>query len=775
LRVNKHSALTAVSFTEYAPLDVNHGDTVTDFLPMERDRKITIQSAAISFHWPLLEESHHGKPSHVINLIDTPGHQDFRFEVDRCMPILDGAICILDSVKGVEAHTERVWATAQQYRIPRIVYVNKLDRDGASFKKSVLDIASRLNAWPLVCQIPLWENDEFVGVVDVLSRTGFRWHGTKRSAVSESALRNNNSLWEEMQTARLRLVEKLCEDDDDLVEDFAEHGPDLPAEAIRKSIQKAILSGDGRYAPIFAGSSFTNRGVEPLLDAVVDYLPSPIEAAAKSSAMSESSDDTQKASCGLSSQKSKPQPKKAKDADLGGIATVFKVVNDPNIFPDVRGMITFVRIKSGTLYSNSQLSNIDLGSSAELEKPARLLQVSASKVSQIPHLMTGQIGAVVGLKNARTGDTLVAWPGNTRLQRTPDWVLSSVQRQNLSIPPAVAFLSLEPLTLTEGKILEEALSKLSREDPSLRWNKDDKSGIYTLSGMGKLHLEVAMDRLKTNYKIRATFSEIQVDYKEGLTAATVEHRVMFDKVVANKAGKAACTASLEPFTVHEQKQFLRHGQEHEGNIYAIKFSNVPKTFNDDEDLLKEQLYNGAIASMARGPRMKFPLHNCLVRLSFDLATDYFGAGNDAHVVQASLHAVREALGAAHSQGLVSIFEPVMSVNILTPEDAAGAIQRDISAARGGHVLEVKDANADYSIGDIDIDQVYAPPDPYETVQSLREAQKGLTRMLELVAKVPLKEMLDYDASLRSMTAGRHSFTMKLDSFERVVGPREKCI
>jgi len=750
--------------------DVNHGDTITDFLPMERDRKITIQSAAISFHWPLAGACPAGVRPKTINLIDTPGHQDFRFEVDRCMPILDGAICIIDSVKGVEAHTERVWATAQQFRIPRIVYVNKLDRDGASFKKSVVDIASRLNSWPLVCQIPLWDKDSFVGVVDVLQKVGFRWHGTKHTLVSQSVLRGDQALWEEVETARMRLIEKLCEEDDDLVEEFAEDGTDVSAAAIKKSVHRAILNGDGSLVPIFAGSSLTNMGVEPLLDAIVDYLPNPGEAPVKEAFGAHTVAGPR--STAPDAEKSSRSRSKRHNTPIGGIASVFKVVNDPKIFPNVRGMMTFVRVHSGTLYANSPLSNLNLGPSVDTEKPLQILQVSASKTVQIPHLGAGQIGAISGLKSARTGDTLVIWPSHSHLHKSPDWVSEAFRIKPLEIAPAVAFLSLEPFTLTEAKILEEALTKISREDPSLRWSKDEKADIFILSGMGKLHLEVAIDRLKSNYSINALFGEIQVDYKESLRSPTGEHRVLVDKVIANKAGRAACTASVEASVRAEIPG--RGGREHEGNFFDIRIRQDGEQPSVGSLPVEELLFNGAVAAMARGPRKRFPMYGCRVTLVFDPSTDFFGAGTDGHIVQAALQAVRAALNDAHAKEAVVLLEPFMAVTIHTPEDAAGAIQHDISSGRGGHVLEVREANTT-AAGEstIDLAHVYVPPDPYETRQSLRDPKRGVTRMLEIVAKVPLKEMLDYDALLRSKTGGRHSFTMELDEFARVVGPREK--
>lgn len=270
----------------YFNTDVNAGNTVTDFLDLERDRGITIQSAAITFHWPLPEACQSGTCSEVvpkaINLIDTPGHQDFRFEVDKCLPILDGAVCIIDAVKGVEAHTERVWASAQDHAIPRIVYVNKLDREGASFRKSVLEVASRLHAWPLVCQVPWWERGHFVGVIDIIDRVGYKWKSetqkvSYRGDTLQRVLSGNRQLAEEIETAREKLIESLAEFDESTMELFANDPSLISSQDIKDGIRRTIRSGDGKAVPVLAGASVRHIGVEQLMTAIVDYLPSPDE------------------------------------------------------------------------------------------------------------------------------------------------------------------------------------------------------------------------------------------------------------------------------------------------------------------------------------------------------------------------------------------------------------------------------------------------------------------------------------------------------------------
>ncbi|CAK7272812.1 Ribosome-releasing factor 2, mitochondrial [Sporothrix epigloea] len=785
-------------------LDVDHGDTITDFLPMERARGITIQSAAISFNWPPTQHLLKGQNPKTINLIDTPGHQDFRFEVDRCLPVLDGAVCIIDAVKGVEAHTERVWASAQQHKIPRLVFVNKLDRDGASFHRSVVDIASRLNAWPLVCQLPLWNKtgEEFQGVIDVIERRGMRWSATGVcSLVKEETLRATPALWDEVETARIKLIERLCEDDDELVEAFSEKGTDLPSSLIKSSIRRVIRLANGSVVPVFAGSSLRNIGVEPLLDAIVDYLPNPEQAPdvevriGKETKMLGDVLDSAAATSAVAATAT------AASAKIGALASVFKVVNDPTLFPGTHGMLTFVRVYRGSLHKNAQVWNANL---AKFERPFHIAQVSAAKIGEIPYLAPGQIGAVTGLKSARTGDTLHILPTHQSRHGPPLASLRTMTVRPPDVGPAVAFVSVEAYGAVETKKLAEALEKLAREDPSLRWSRGDEAGsedTFVLSGMGQLHLDVAIDRLRTTYQVNASFSEVQVDYKECITMPTTgPHRFVYDRVVANKNGSASCTAEIEQLSETEPQVAVvppdampdARGEstftfERDGNFFNIRLTGGGENteFPFDPEIVSRQLFNGAYGALARGPRRGSPMHGCRVNIVFDAKTDYGGSGTDGHIVNAALGAVRRTLREAHSKGQVAVLEPVMNVHIACPDDSAGAIQRDITGARGGFVLEVREASlpggggsvtsssAMFGNTPIDLDQVYAPPDPYVSIQSLREEKRGVTRLLEIVATVPLKEMLAYDSRLRSMTGGRHSFTMELGRFERVTGSRDR--
>ncbi|KAL1843343.1 hypothetical protein VTJ49DRAFT_2160 [Mycothermus thermophilus] len=754
--------------------NVDHGNTTTDFLPMERERGITIQSAAVTFQWPPPQLCPPGHVPTTINLIDTPGHQDFRYEVDRCLPILDGAVCILDAVKGVETHTERVWESAHLSRIPRLLFVNKLDRDGASFRRSVLDAAARLRTWPLLCQIPWWHGDDFVGVIDVIHQHGLRFsssNGTMSVVSKQSIERDSPALAAEMETARLQLVEALSEHDDQLMDEFLELEKDVPAASIKRAIRGLVSDGAARFTPVFAGASLRNIGVQPLLDAVVDYLPSPAD----------------RPPLELLGGNASTLPALLETGRKGHppiitLGHVFKVVDDPH-----RGMLSWVRVYHGAVTRSSHLWNSNVH---VFEKPQQLLHVSAKDHHEIQHLSMGHIGAVSGLKSARTGDTLLSFPGHH--SSAPE-ALRTVRINTLETPPAVAFIAIDPYTRTARDKLEDALRRLTREDPSIRWSTDEKTDQLILSGMGLLHLEIARDRLLTHYKIdpaSAMWGDIEVEYSECVLAPSGSQRAVCERTIRDKAGKAACTASVEPLEpLGPADAKLPPPVERDGNAIHVTiktYDGRPPPF--DADLVRQQLVNGAIAALARGPRRSTPVRGCRVRITMDPATDFFGAASTGgHITNAAILAVRAALAEVHAAGSVGLLEPFARVLIGCPEEAGPAIQHDIAAARGGHVLEVRKPEDDEiaAAGDgttaegmpepVDISKVYTPPDPYESVTSLRDGKRGAVRMLRIVAQAPLKEMLKYDTQLRSMTGGRHTLQLDPGGFELVTGPREKAL
>lgn len=695
-------------------------------------------------------------------MIDTPGHQDFRFEVDRCLPILDGAVCIIDSVKGVEAHTERVWGSAQEFKIPRLVYCNKLDREGASFKKSVLEIGTRLKGWPLVCQIPWWEKEAFVGVIDIIEGVAYRWKSEREKVrygsdeLKQKLSESNPELLAELQLARQRLIEGLADFDEAIMDEFLAENMDIPSSMLKQAIRRTIQSGDGRVIPVFAGSSFRHIGVEPLMDAITDYLPNPAE---RPDAEVRVGSSKQRLHQVLDS-----KGKKA-GASIASVASVFKVVTHPK-----EGVISFVRVYHGTLTRNA--SNFNTNVNVQ-ERPMGILQISASKTQDVQELSVGQIGALRGLKKARSGDTLI-----TTLHGKPvPEHLRHVQIRPPEIPPPVAFLQVEPYGNVAAQELQTALENASREDPSLRWSRNPKTDQFTIQGMGKLHLDVSLYNMRQKHKIDAEFGQIEVDYKENVTQPTKREYTVFDRPVASKPGKAACTVTLEPIDADNHGSLLESGIEIDGNIYEIEVPEFAEssalTFDVEE--ARHQLLNGAIAGLARGPRRASPIHSCHVKLSLDTSEGSLESPTGGHFSSVARTAVQNALRDAFDKQQIGVLEPIMLTHITCPEATAGTVQHDITSGAGGQVLEVKDRSAESSGDDlIDVSKIYAPPDPYDSVTSLR-GKKTTDRMVEIVAKVPYKEMLDYDDHLRSKTAGRHSMTMSFDSFARVVGHREKSL
>ncbi|KAI7163558.1 Ribosome-releasing factor 2, partial [Hortaea werneckii] len=546
--------------------DVDEGSTVTDFLPAERARGITIQSAAISFAWPPtgtsqpLPGSHHTTP-HNLNLIDTPGHADFTFEVLRSLRVLDGAVCILDGVAGVEAQTEKVWAQASAYRIPRIVFVNKLDRDGAAFGKTVKEVGLRLRAWPAVCNLPWWNADgKLIGVGDVVGLQGMRYveggDGKQIDLVSLQELESQDAaLAAELRKARTSLIELLSEHDDEMVEKYLEADEDylaISAADITASFRRCTLQHPQMVVPVFAGASFRNVGVQPLLDSVIDLLPSPTERPDPEVSLGSSGTKgglsaflSGRLTAVAAPERSKTSSKAvSKDKatlalqNLEACALAFKVVADAR-----RGVLVYVRVYSGAITRNAPLWNTILQST---ERAQRLLKMYANDAVDIESIPAGQIGVIPGLKFARTGDTLVSYTG-AHPKNGPPAPINTLQLRPIAVPPPVFFVSVEPNSLAEEKPIKEALALLLREDPSLHVSVDEESGQTHLAGMGELHLEIARDRLISDLKAKARIGSIEIGYRETLTTPSPTPQTsLFDREISGKSSKAACTASVSP-------------------------------------------------------------------------------------------------------------------------------------------------------------------------------------------------------------------------------------
>lgn len=739
-----------------------------DYLPAERARGITITSAAITFSWT---PSTPNSPAHTINLIDTPGHADFTFEVERSIRVLDGAVTILDGVAGVEAQTEKVWRQAEKYNIPRIVFVNKLDRVGARFGPTVKEIAAKLNGWPAVCQLPIYEDDGkggedvFRGVVDVVEQRVFMWglsgDGQKIELHDYPWLSQHKpDLYAEALTARTALVELLSDHDEDLVEIFLELGDhhQIPAVDIKKSLRKVTLKGDGRIIPVLCGASFRNVGVQPLLDAIVDFLPSPVDRPPTEVSYNHG------------------KHRGVLDvADNKVCALAFKVINDPK-----RGAMVFVRVYSGTLTRAHHLYNTNL---SVKERAHRLVRMYADEAVDITTIPTGHIGVIIGLKHARTGDTLVSETPAAHKQKHkhgkhPTPSTDTLQLRPIEVPPPVFFASIEPLSLSDQKPLEEALEMLLREDPSLHVSVDEDSGQTLISGMGELHLEIARDRLVNDLKAKAEMGRILISYRETLQPGRQSEyiRKHYDKDIAGKRASAACSASVEA-----ADDTPPENANADGNTITVVFESPKPESPDeaeaklpgflDEVELTQALVGGASAALGRGPGLGFPVRGVCVRLRVDLASDVFGVESS---LAAFSSAARLATGAAlrEAAGEESVLmEPVMDVVVTCDEKDLGKVVGDISSARGGHVLELGGLDVESADdGEVDLSKVYAPG----VKKSAGERDEG-SRKRTVRARVPLKEMVGYLTHLRSITGGRGTFVMSLEGWEKMNGNRVKDV
>jgi elongation factor G len=708
--------------------------------------------------------------------------------------ILDGAVCILDGVAGVEAQTEKVWAQATSWNIPRIIFVNKLDRDGAAFERTVKEVASRLRGWPAVCQIPWWEGGKgkFTGIGDAINLCALKWaEGGDGKSIKRFTLealeQEDPNLRMELIKARAALVEELCEHDETLLEKWLECDDDslaIPAQSITDSLRRCVITTPGQLIPIFAGASFRNIGVQPLLDAVNDLLPDPTERPDPEISLGgvggRLSDllhgKLSIANVGTKQLATKSATPKSLVSNIEGCALAFKVVNDPR-----RGVLVYVRVYSGSINRNAALWNTNLHVT---ERAQRLLQMQASDTIEISHIATGQIGVIAGLKHARTGDTLVSYPGvNPKVG--PPSPLNSLQLRPIDIPPPVFFAAIEPHSLSEEKNVADILAILLREDPSLHVNVDEDSGQMLLSGMGELHLEIARDRLVKDFKAKATMGNIEISYRECVVSNKETHWFLFDREIAGKKGKAGCEATSGP--LDETATDIPDTVYRDGNAITTKILTETEPAEGATtimpelslDIIRSAMINGAIAALARGPRRGFPLHASHVTLTFNLAKDFFGADTTpAAISSAARLAAQATLKEALSKDAIGLMEPVMNVVISCDEASLGAIVHDVSSARGGHVLSLEDnANDRPAVQDlpaIDITRVYAPPDPFASSGG-QVGSSGPGQQRNITARVPLKEMVGYLKHLRSLTGGRGTFVMSVDRFERLSGHREKAL
>ena len=637
--------------------EVHDGNATMDWMEQEQERGITITSAATTCHWN----------DHRINIIDTPGHVDFTIEVERSLRVLDGAVAVFDSVAGVEPQSETVWRQADKYKVPRICFVNKMDRIGADFYRCVSMIVDRLGAVPLVTQLPIGSESEFVGVVDLLSMKAVRWLDESLGAKFE-VVEIPEDLKSKALEYRTSLVELAVEQDEEALEAYLE-GEEPSLDTLKKCIRIGTLSSS--FVPVLCGSAFKNKGVQPLLDAVVDFLPSPLDVESVKGIVPDSEEEI---------------VRESDDAvPFSGLA--FKIMNDPFV-----GSLTFVRIYSGVLEAGKTVANTVKD---KKERVGRMLEMHSNSREDIKEARAGDIVALAGLKDTTTGDTLCD-------------PLSPVILERMDFPDPVIEVAVEPKTKADQEKMGTALARLAAEDPSFRVTSDHESGQTIIKGMGELHLEILVDRMRREFKVDANVGAPQVAYRETITQSA-EIDYTHKKQTGGSGQFARLKLILEPLPVGS-------GFEFENKVVG---GSVPREYIPGVE-------KGLESSKETGVVAGFPL------IDFK-ATLVDGASHD---VDSSVMAFEIAARAAFREGIPKcapkLLEPVMRVEVVTPEDYMGDIIGDLNSRRG-------------NVSGMD--------------------QRGNARVIN--AMVPLANMFGYVNTLRSMSQGRSQYTMHFDHYEQV--------
>ncbi len=635
--------------------EVHDGAATMDWMEQEKERGITITSAATTCFWK----------DHQINLIDTPGHVDFTVEVERSMRVLDGAVSVFCAVGGVQPQSETVWRQANKYRVPRMVFVNKMDRTGANFFNVESQIRNRLKANPVPIQIPIGAEDAFRGVVDLVTMKAFVWEDNKPTDYKEIEIPAD--LLEQAEEYRTKMIEAVAETDDALMEKYF-GGEELTVEEIRAGLKKGCLSMT--IIPMLCGTAFKNKGVQPLLDAVTMYLPAPDEVEAIKGQYEDGRE------CIVGSED---------DGEFAGLA--FKIMTDPFV-----GQLTFVRVYRGCLESGSYAYNTVKD---KKERIGRLLKMHSNKREEVGIIHAGEIGAVVGLKETLTGDTLAS-------EKDP------VILEKMDFPEPVISVAVEPKTKADQEKMGLALQKLAQEDPSFRVSTDEESGQTIISGMGELHLEIIVDRMMREFKVEAEVGAPQVAYRETIRKS-VNQEYKYAKQSGGRGQYGHVFLKLEPLEPASGFEFVNE----------IKGGSVPKEYIPAvEKGCREALQNGVLAG--------YPVEDVRVTL-------YDGS---YHEVDSSEMAFKLAASMGFKEGArkagAVILEPMMKVEVETPEDYMGDVIGDLNKRRG---------------------QVNSMDE--------RAGNKVIT------AFCPLAEMFGYSTDLRSQTQGRATYSMEFDHYDEV--------
>lgn len=645
--------------------EVHEGAATMDWMEQEQERGITITSAATTCMWK----------NHLINIIDTPGHVDFTVEVERSLRVLDGAVAVFDGVAGVEPQSETVWRQADRYSVPRICFVNKLDRTGASFDKCVGMIKDRLNAVALVLQLPIGNESDFIGVVDLIEMKALVWRGETKKGEDYVIEEIPADMLDASTAARAAMLETLAENDDAIMEKFLE-GAELSTAEIIAGIRRATIAA--KLSPVLTGSAFKNKGVQPMLDAVTRYLPSPLDVEAIVGT------DMNDAEVSISRKPDNSEPFSA---------LAFKIMTDPHL-----GKLTFIRVYSGVLETGSTILN---SAKNRKERIGKIYQMHANKREERDNVGAGMIVAVMGLKDTTTGETLC--------DPTKPVVLES-----MDFPAPVISVAIEPKTKGDQEKLGVAIQRLSEEDPTFHVQTDEETGQTIIAGMGELHLEILVDRMRREFKVEANVGKPQVAYRETLRKPVARHDYTHKKQTGGSGQFAKIQIAVEPLptgTVEGGYEFVN----------KITGGRVPKEYIPSVDA-------GCREAMTTGPLAGYPLTDVRVTL-LDGAYHDVDSSELAFKV-AGIAAFKEAAKLADP----AILEPVMKVEVVTPEDFMGDVIGDINSRRG-------------------------------QIQAMDE--RSGARVVR--ALVPLSEMFGYVGDLRSRTQGRASYSMEFDSYAEVPG------
>ncbi len=641
--------------------EVHDGAATMDWMEQEQERGITITSAATTCFWKGMKSQY---PQHRINIIDTPGHVDFTIEVERSLRVLDGACAVFCAVGGVEPQSETVWRQANKYHVPRIVFVNKMDRSGADFLHVIDQIKERLNAVPVVMQLPIGAEEEFKGVVDLLTMKAVYWHDDDLGMeYSEESI--PESMLEDCQKWREQLMEMAAEANDELMEEYLESG-ELSVSDIQAGIRVQVLNNE--LVPAFCGSAFKNKGVQNLLDAVIDFLPSPVEVAAM---------------VGINEEKGEQELREADDnAPFSALA--FKIASDPFV-----GSLAFFRVYSGVLNSGETIFN---AAKEKKERVGRIVQLHANSREEVTEVRAGDIAAVIGLKQITTGDTLCDLKNKIVLEK-------------IDFPEPVISVAVEPKTLADQDKMALALNKLAQEDPSFKVMSDEESGQTIISGMGELHLEIIIDRMQREFNVSANVGDPQVAYRETITSA-IKCEGKFIRQTGGKGQYGHVCLKLEPKSPGEGNEFVNE----------IVGGTVPKEYIPAiEKGIKEQMENGVLAG--------FPVVDVKVSL-FDGSYHDVDSNEMAFKIAGSI-GFRDGAKTANPV----LLEPVMKVEVVTPQDYMGDVVGDVNRRRG-IVLGMEDSPSGTSIE----------------------------------CEVPLAEMFGYATDLRSTTQGRATYSMQFEKY-----------